>query len=205
MTVGRYDNLDADDIQRVMSYEHAPPNTAHSLAWYRLTQILDQHRANLKVYADRLAARWDPATNVAAAAFLAHIEDLRAALDASAQATMTNANALTDLAGHITEAQQQVGRIAGDYGRHRAEDKELINNLNPWYEDRAPRDNERARRVLEAFDQASFDTYMRMRLPPEYVPPVVGVDPNDPGPDGGWQPLGPIGTPESPDGGWQPR
>ncbi|MEV6523319.1 hypothetical protein AB0M43_15315 [Longispora sp. NPDC051575] len=191
--MGRYDNLDADDIQQIMSYEHAPPNTAHSLAWHRLTQILDQHRDNLRVYAERLAAHWDPATNVAAAAFLSHIEELRAALDASAQVTMTNSNALTDLAGHITTTQKQVTKIAKDYGHHKSEDKELINNLNPWYDDQAPKDNAHARAALEKFDQASFDTYMRMQLPPEYIPPTPGeFDPNEPGADSGWQPLSPI-------------
>ncbi|GIG58846.1 hypothetical protein Lfu02_32180 [Longispora fulva] len=191
--MGRYDNLDVDDIQRIMSYEHAQPNAAHSVAWFRLTQILDQHRANLKVYTDRLAAHWDPATNVAAAAFLSHIDDLRAALDASAQVTMTNSNALTDLAGHITTTQQQLERIAKLHEVHKAEDKELINTINPWYDARAPQDDAHARTALEEFDRASFDTYMRMQLPPEYIPPAPGeFDPNDPGTDTGWQPLSPI-------------
>ncbi|WP_026212488.1 hypothetical protein [Longispora albida] len=201
--MGPFEGKTAPQLAAIMAREHAAPNIAQGMAWRWYSELLDLHRDSLRRHAAQLAERWPPEHNVAAAAYLSKLYELIRALDAVAADATVNGGALLAIADEISGTQKQLGRVAADRAGHAADNEDLTAKLNPFHENRVPADDERARQIMDAFNRASLDTYVRMQVPDEYVPPRLR--PRDPdnaalpfdggGGGGGWQPLSPVVNP----------
>jgi hypothetical protein len=151
-------------------------NISQAQAWQKMESVFVAFADAIDRHTAALTEAWPPSKNAAAAAFLGHVQALRAPLNAAAlEAAGTNAAALRAIADSATQAHRSMQQEYETSKTITARWAAITPTANTGQEDATlaeqTANRQRAARILDRYKtdiaQATFQT------PPNYVPPRV--------------------------------